>query len=78
MKFDRSFVARLDEDETSRAIVNIILSVARAMRLNVVAEGVETRDSRQVLREWGRVQYQGYLFGLPSPASVLSAGRLAS
>ncbi len=76
LKIDKSFVAALDDqDEYSRSIVTIILSMAQAMNLHVVAEGVETSASREALKGWGCVAYQGYLFDRPLPAAWLSGER---
>ena len=78
LKIDKSFVAGLEQDETSRAIVTIILSMARAMNLRVVAEGVETSASREALKAWGCLAYQGYLFDRPTPAALLGSARPAA
>ena len=68
LKVDRAFVSRLDdhvEGGGSVAIVKAILELARALNLGTVAEGVETHEQRDVLRELGCGQAQGYLFAKP-------------
>ena len=68
MKIDRSFVVDLDHDDGARAIARAIVALAGALRLRVVAEGVETRQQAAWLRELGCHELQGYLFARPMPA----------
>ncbi|MCZ2290385.1 MAG: EAL domain-containing protein [Burkholderiales bacterium] len=65
LKIDRSFVAGLPTDESDAGIVRAILQMARALNLQVVAEGVETAAQRDFLLAEGCALCQGYLF---SPA----------
>ncbi|MDP2309091.1 MAG: EAL domain-containing protein [Pseudomonadota bacterium] len=65
LKIDQNFVGRLGNDEDSTKIVAAIITLARALALDVVAEGVETSDQARLLREMGCAFAQGYLF---SPA----------
>jgi diguanylate cyclase (GGDEF)-like protein len=67
VKIDRSFVSALDTDD-GRAIVKGVLSMAQAMSVRSVAEGVETLAQRQFLAEHGCDEEQGFLFGRPCPA----------
>ncbi len=62
LKIDRSFVSGLPADDSDAGIVQAILQMARALRLKVVAEGVETEEQRQFLRDRGCDEYQGFLF----------------
>ncbi len=62
LKIDRSFVSGLPGDDSDAGIVQAILQMARALRLKVVAEGVETEAQRQFLQERGCDEYQGFLF----------------
>ncbi len=62
LKIDRSFVSGLPSDDSDAGIVQAILQMARALRLKVVAEGVETEEQRLFLREHGCDEYQGFLF----------------
>jgi diguanylate cyclase (GGDEF)-like protein len=68
LKIDRSFVADLGGDREDEAIVEMILSLARALDLQVVAEGVETAGQLHQLRRLGCVYMQGFYFGRPMPA----------
>ena len=69
IKVDRSFTLELDKAQRSRsvAIIDAVLSLGRALDLDVVAEGVETDGQRQVLIAMGCEYGQGYYFGRPAP-----------
>jgi diguanylate cyclase (GGDEF)-like protein len=75
IKIDRSFVAPLGGPEAQRssAIISAILALARSLRLDVIAEGVETEAQREALLAMGCVYAQGYLFGRPQPSTLLRA-----
>ena len=68
VKVDRSFVADLVQSTEDRAVVEAVLTLARRMGLTVIAEGVETTDQNELLREMGCPVVQGYLWGRPVPA----------
>lgn len=68
LKIDKSFVQDAPEDPNDGALVETILSVARHLNLQVVAEGVETEAQVAFLNRHGAVVFQGYLFGKPAPA----------
>ncbi len=72
LKIDRSFVAGLPVEPASLALVSTIISLARAFTLITVAEGVETTDQLQVLRELGCQQSQGFLHSRPQPADQIT------
>ena len=69
LKIDRSFVAELGEDtqNTSSTVVAAVLALARALGMDVVAEGIETRDQQRALAAMGCEFGQGYLLGRPAP-----------
>ena len=69
LKIDRSFVTGLPGDEGDRAIVSAIIGMARALKLDVVAEGVETQAQRQYLLGQQCASFQGYLCSPALPAA---------
>ena len=73
LKVDRSFVSGIEDDVPSRALVDMILALARQLRLQVVAEGVETRTQQSLLADLGCEFVQGYLHSPPLPASSFEA-----
>lgn len=73
LKIDQSFVRDLAIDDNDKAIVSTIISMARGLNLNVIAEGVETEQQRQFLENAGCRHYQGYLFGKPVPVEQFEA-----
>lgn len=62
LKIDRSFVAEITTNTKHRQIVRSIIDLARALRMEVVAEGIETPGQASLLRSLGVDQLQGYLF----------------
>jgi diguanylate cyclase (GGDEF)-like protein/PAS domain S-box-containing protein len=73
LKIDRSFVNGLPDDESDMAIARAIVHLGLALRLKVIAEGVETERQKQCLQELGCHEYQGYLFAPALDAQVLEA-----
>jgi diguanylate cyclase (GGDEF)-like protein len=65
LKIDRSFVQEIGTSEDSEIIIDAILSLARSLRLETVAEGVETIAQLDFLLDRGCRVAQGYLFGAP-------------
>ncbi|MEH6434435.1 putative bifunctional diguanylate cyclase/phosphodiesterase [Massilia sp. DD77] len=73
LKIDQSFVRNLLSDRRDLAIVDAIISLGRAMRIDVIAEGVETPAQRELLGRCGCSAFQGYLFSRPLPRDQLQA-----
>ena len=69
IKIDRSFVANLGIEKESAAVIQAIVKLARALKLDVIAEGVETAEQRDQLIEIGCEEIQGYLYSRPVDAS---------
>ena len=65
LKIDKSFVADLINNNSSQVIIETIISMAKHMNLQTVAEGVETEKQFEVLKLIGCDYFQGYLFGKP-------------
>jgi diguanylate cyclase (GGDEF)-like protein len=71
IKIDRSFVRDLEKNPQDRAITTAIISMGKALGLNIVAEGVETEGQSDFLRSGFCDELQGYLFSRPvSPAEI--------
>jgi diguanylate cyclase (GGDEF)-like protein/PAS domain S-box-containing protein len=67
IKIDRGFVANLDRNSQSAAIIRAVIGLGRGLDLPVVAEGVETRDQLAFLAREACDEVQGYLVGRPAP-----------
>ncbi len=65
IKLDRSFMAEVEHNEQSKAIVRAILALGRSLSVPVLAEGVETHAQLDVLRVEGCTEAQGFLLGRP-------------
>lgn len=70
LKIDQSFVRRVHETEHGARMVRSMVGIARAMDLEVVAEGIETDQDVQHLRAVGADYFQGYYFGKPAPVAT--------
>ncbi|CAN7397271.1 EAL domain-containing protein [Acidovorax sp. LjRoot66] len=73
LKIDRSFVNDLEDSEDARAVVSAVVSLAHALGLRVVAEGVETIGQRDILLAMDCDELQGFFFARPMPADSLLA-----
>jgi diguanylate cyclase (GGDEF)-like protein/PAS domain S-box-containing protein len=69
LKIDRSFVRDLGSDPDDTALIHAIISMARSLRMEVIAEGVETKAQRDYLQAHDCAVMQGYLFSKPVPAA---------
>ena len=72
LKIDRSFVSRMTEGDQPLQIVRTIVELARVLGMDVVAEGIETREQYALLRQLGCRFGQGFLFSRPVPAETIS------
>ena len=73
IKIDRSFVTTLGTEKESEAVVTAIVRLARALSLEVIAEGVETEAQRSGLRRAGCTEVQGFLYSHPIAADEIDA-----
>ncbi len=79
LKVDQSFVQEINTDPDNEAIVSAIITLAHALKLNVIAEGVETQEQLETLRALKCDEVQGFLFSRPlavAEFTVLLAERL--
>jgi len=73
LKIDGMFVRSLDSDVDAQAVVTAIISLARALRLETTAEGIETQEQLVMLRALGCDDVQGYLIARPMPGAEVPA-----
>lgn len=66
-------ITDLKHNENSMMIVKTIITIAKSMELTVVAEGVETDEEQEMLKELGCDYYQGFLYEKALPAKKLEA-----
>lgn len=72
VKIDRSFIEKVTSDRTSAAIVKATITLARQLKIAVLAEGVECPATFAFLRAAGCTEMQGFLFGRPVPLEDIS------
>jgi diguanylate cyclase (GGDEF)-like protein len=77
LKIDRSFIADMNSGANGLTLVSVIINLAYALKLNVVAEGVETEEQLSQLRRLRCDEAQGYLLGKPVPVELFETIYLA-
>lgn len=73
LKIDQSFVRDISTDSSDKAIVHTIIAMAHSLNLDVIAEGVETEQQKNMLLERDCTHFQGYYFGRPMPIEQFDA-----
>jgi EAL domain-containing protein (putative c-di-GMP-specific phosphodiesterase class I) len=71
IKIDRCFITDIAEPGGSSCIVQAVVNIAAERHMTTTAEGVETAQQRDLLRELGCAEMQGYLFSPPKPAAEI-------
>ncbi|WP_113908345.1 bifunctional diguanylate cyclase/phosphodiesterase [Aliidiomarina celeris] len=76
VKIDQAFIRRASTKERERdwTIVEAIIGITKNLGMEVIAEGVETKEQQQRLAQSGCLRFQGYLFSRPAPADELPKG----
>jgi len=72
VKIDRLFINAVESSERSRAVVGSVISMAHALNLRVVGEGVETNAQLEIMNQLGCDEIQGYLISRPQPADKIT------
>jgi len=72
LKIDKSFVDDIGKDEDDQVIIETIIAMADRLSFNLIAEGVETSEQIQFLKDKGCFNYQGYYFSKPLPGIEFS------
>jgi EAL domain-containing protein (putative c-di-GMP-specific phosphodiesterase class I) len=73
LKIDRSFIASMLDDPSAMTLVSTIISLARSLKLETIAEGVESEEQAKILRLLQCDQMQGYLISAPLSAADTTA-----
>ena len=71
LKIDKLFIQDLTSDRDSLAIVKTIINLAESMQIDLIAEGIETKEQFKVLKQLGCQSFQGFYFSKPAPADTL-------
>ena len=77
LKIDRSFIQDIAVSDNDKAIVASIISMAQHLKMDVIAEGIETKDQLDILVASNCSEIQGYYFSRPLPAGELASTFLA-
>lgn len=75
IKIDQSFVCNITSDQNDAVMVQTMIDLGRNFHLNIIAEGVETAAQESLLKHFGCMAYQGYLFSKPVPIEQFEALR---
>ena len=78
LKIDRSFVVNMTKDKSSADVVHTILTLARNLTLQVIAEGIETEEQLEHLKSLGCIYGQGFYFSEPLPKDIAEDYLVAS
>ena len=72
LKIDRSFVQDVTSNPDSAAVTDAIIALAKSLRLNITAEGVETQEQLDYLQQRGCHEGQGFYFSRPVPGDAIA------
>jgi EAL domain-containing protein (putative c-di-GMP-specific phosphodiesterase class I) len=71
IKIDRCFVDGITDSDGASAIVQAVINIANAQNMTTTAEGIETEPQREMLRDLGCTEMQGFLFSRPLPVEQI-------
>ena len=72
LKIDKSFIMDIPGNEDDMAIVDSIIAISKSLKLDLIAEGVETEEQKEFLFSKGCNKVQGYLYARPMPAKEVT------
>jgi len=73
IKIDRSFVQRMAQDPKAKAVIRAVMGLSQTLGIRANAEGVESDEQAELLRQEGCEEVQGYLYGRPMPPAQFAA-----
>lgn len=73
IKIDRSFVSGIDKKDDNRAIVKAIVALGKSLGAKIIAEGVETKEEHEIMKQLGCDMYQGFLTKRPADKETIEA-----
>lgn len=71
LKLDRSFIMNMEKDNVSKQIVSSVIDICKSKSVQIVAEGIETIQQANILKDFGCDIAQGYYFGKPMPNNIM-------
>lgn len=71
LKIDKSFIDKICDDNKSRSIIECIIELSKKLNYNIVAEGVENLEQKELLKKMGCTYIQGYYYSKPLPAFMI-------
>jgi EAL domain-containing protein (putative c-di-GMP-specific phosphodiesterase class I) len=71
LKIDQTFIKDLPDDDEDVAITKAVIALAKSLKLNIIAEGVEKKEQRDFIVENGCQNIQGYFYSRPVPADEM-------
>jgi len=71
LKIDKSFIDKICKDNKSQSIIECIIELSKKLDYNVIAEGVESLEQKELLKKMGCTYIQGYYYSKPLPASMI-------
>lgn len=76
LKIDSSFVEKIEYDQNAVTIASAVVSLSKSLGLEIIAEGVETKEQARELMKMGCIQAQGYYYGRPVEAALFNSQHL--
>ena len=72
LKIDRSFIKEIEKNEDDQEITRAIIAMGQSLSLNTLAEGVESQEQVDILKEYGCDYIQGFFYSKPLPSTQMT------